>query len=897
MALAAGTRLGAYEILGQIGAGGMGEVYRARDTRLERTVAIKVLNSQLTASAELRARFEREAKIVSQLQHPHICVLHDVGSENGTEYLVMEFLDGEALAEKVKRGPLPTSELLKIAVEIADALTKAHKAGIIHRDLKPGNVMLTKSGAKLLDFGLAKPMAASAVAASSGSASVFAAAATMTSPASPLSSAGTVIGTVQYMAPEQIQGQEADARSDVFAFGVVLYEMATGKRAFEGKTQSSIVGQILAVDPPPIASLQPMSPPALSRLVSTCLAKDPDERFQTIHDVKLRLQEIAETPEFPQSSTKAALPGRTLVALFACVAVTLFALATVMVFSFLKKTPTAQPTQFQVDLGALQVVWQTTGSRVAISPDGRTAVMLLHGDTIKPQLFVRRMDSLAVTAIPGTEGGTQPFFSPDGQWLGYSAGGKLRKQKLSGGVPVTICTLPFITVNATWGDNNTIVFGTGDVLYKVSSEGGTPQKLELGAESFRWPQFLPGSREMLVTVRREGRYDIDLVHLDSLKYENLIRDGSWSRYLASGRIVYAQYNSGGDSAGFTGGLLAVPFDLKSLKRTGSPEPVLQDVQVGTAGAGFYDISTSGTLVYMTGGPESNSLMDMMWLDSSGKVTPVGAPAHHIHSLRLSPDEKSIAFDYTESNDVYTYDIARKNQLRFTFDKHSHSAIFTPDGKRIIYASGLLPHSEIWTKSVDGTGEAAQLFQAASNTAFPDSVSPDGATLAYHETFPQTASDMYFASLRGDAKPHPFLKTEADEREAEFSPDGKFIAYESNESGLREIYVRSVNGSGVWQVSSEESRAPRWSKDGTKLYYVADGSRLMATDVTTSGTSFSFSNPRLLFEAVDFFHGGYDVTRDGRFLWARLSPNSSIKQLRVIENFDAEIARHAATPQP
>src|SRR3954463_348597 len=293
MSLTAGTRLGAYEIVGQIGAGGMGEVYRARDTRLERTVAIKVLNSQLVASAELRARFEREAKVISQLQHPHICVLHDVGSENGTEYLVMEYLDGEALAEKVKRGPLPTTELLKIAIEVADALSRAHKSGIIHRDLKPGNVMLTKSGAKLLDFGLAKPIAATASAAGVGSsASIFAAAATMTSPASPLSSAGTVIGTVQYMAPEQIQGQEADARSDVFAFGVVLYEMATGKRAFEGKTQSSIVGQILAVDPPPIASLQPMSPPALSRLVQTCLAKDPDERFQTIHDVKLRLQEI-----------------------------------------------------------------------------------------------------------------------------------------------------------------------------------------------------------------------------------------------------------------------------------------------------------------------------------------------------------------------------------------------------------------------------------------------------------------------------------------------------------------------------------------------------------------------------------------------------------------------------
>src|SRR6266404_3317821 len=296
MSLAAGTKLGPYEIVSALGAGGMGEVYRARDTRLDRTVAIKVLNSQLVASPELRGRFEREAKVISQLQHPNICVLHDVGSENGTDFLVMEFLEGESLSDRLKRGPLPAGELLKIAIALADALEKAHRAGIIHRDLKPGNVMLTKAGAKLLEFGLAKPMAAGVAAAGSSSASVFAAAMTMTSPASPLSSAGTIIGTVQYMAPEQIQGLEADSRSDVFAFGLIVYEMATGKRAFEGKTQASIVGQILAMDPPPISTIQPTMPPALSRLVSTCLAKDPSERFETIHDVKLRLAEIAEAP-------------------------------------------------------------------------------------------------------------------------------------------------------------------------------------------------------------------------------------------------------------------------------------------------------------------------------------------------------------------------------------------------------------------------------------------------------------------------------------------------------------------------------------------------------------------------------------------------------------------------
>ena len=424
MPLTSGTRLGPYEILSPLGVGGMGEVYRARDARLDRTVAIKVLNSNLTASPELKARFEREAKTISQLQHPNICVLHDVGSENGTDYLVMEFLEGETLSETLKRGPLPTDELLKIAIQIADALEKAHRAGIIHRDLKPGNVMLTKSGgrsqAKLLDFGLAKPMGAGSAAPGNSSASVFAAALTVTSPASPLSSAGTIIGTVQYMSPEQIQGVEADGRSDVFAFGLLLYEMATGKHAFEGKTQSSIVGQILAVNPAPISSLQPMTPQALSRLVSTCLEKDPDERFQTIHDVKLRLVEISEAPASATVASPRNTRERTLwLILLAALALT----AAAMTIGYVQRAPKpAQPTRLTAELGVDATLAESTYSANAVlSHDGTRLAFVAVGADKVAHLYVRSLDQMQATELSGTENARDPFFSPDGQWIAFFA--------------------------------------------------------------------------------------------------------------------------------------------------------------------------------------------------------------------------------------------------------------------------------------------------------------------------------------------------------------------------------------------------------------------------------------------------------------------------------------------
>ena len=481
MALTSGTRLGPYEIQSPLGAGGMGEVYRARDTRLERTVAIKVLNAQLVASTELRARFEREAKIISQLQHPNICVLHDVGNEGPIDYLVMEFLQGESLAERLRKGPLPADQVLTIAIEIADALEKAHRAGVVHRDLKPGNVMLTKSGAKLLDFGLAKPLGGT-VASGTGSGtspSVFAAALTQTmpaqSPATPLSTAGAVIGTVQYMSPEQIQGIEADARSDIFSFGVMLFEMVTGKRTFEGKTQASIVVQILAVDPPSVSTLRPETPPGLDRVIRLCLDKDPDERIQTAHDLKLQLQAIAEAP-LTATQSAAVVPARqpwqpwTAAAVLAIIAIA-FAVA------YLQSQRAPQVSVHAYILPPEKTSFALTGNDAGtpvLSPDGLRIAFVAKNVDGKQMLWIRPLNSAVALAMSGTEGATYPFWSADSRYLAFFAAGKLNKLDASGGPPQALCDAS-AGCGGTWNSTGTIVFApdTTSGLARVDAAGGT----------------------------------------------------------------------------------------------------------------------------------------------------------------------------------------------------------------------------------------------------------------------------------------------------------------------------------------------------------------------------------------------------------------------------------------
>ena len=896
MALAAGTRLGAYEITGQLGAGGMGEVYRARDTRLERTVAIKVLNSQLTASAELRARFEREAKVVSQLQHPHICVLHDVGSQDGTEYLVMEFLEGETLADKIKRGPLPANELLRVAIEVADALTKAHKAGIIHRDLKPGNVMLTKSGAKLLDFGLAKPMAASASAAASGSASVFAAAATMTSPASPLSSAGAVIGTVQYMSPEQIQGQEADARSDVFAFGVVLYEMATGKRAFEGKTQSSIVGQILAVDPVPIATVQPMSPAALSRLVQACLAKDPDERFQTIHDVKLRLQEIRESKtETGRGAEKTATSGVNKWIFAVVAAIVLLLSGTTLYFANRAAQPKAvlRTTILSPENSPFVTITPDSGVPV-ISPDGTRLAFVAregsgHGQLV---LYVRAMNALTAQALAGTEGAVHPFWSPDSKNIAFFSQGKLRRIDSSGG-PIQDLAPGDRGRGGTWGPDGTILFvpGINDPIMQVPANGGTSKvasKYASGEGGHRWPNFLPDGKHFLFWSRGV-KSSICIGTLGSLDHTVLFENATNAVYAEPGYVLFTR-----DRA-----LMAQKFDATNLKLQGDPFPIADHVSAnGPSYRGVFSVSNTGLLIYQEG--ETTAGWQLQWVGADGKQLgqPLAQQATFLEPM-ISPDGKRVVVSFADAGgnfDLWILDNERGTKMRLTFDPAlDNFPAWSPDGSKVYFSSNRKGHSDIYVKAADGSG-TDELLLADDTDKTSKAISQDGRYIAYErrDAGGSTGTDVYVLPLFGDRKPFPIVKTPYSEGAPEISPDGRWLLYVSDESKKQQVYITPFPGGGSkWQVSVTDGLAPKWRGDGKEIYYISYDGSFNAVDVTTTATNVKLGTPRKLFSGTlqALTYGSYDVTKDGKkFLLNGSNPLMSNTPLVLVTNWTEELKK-------
>jgi serine/threonine-protein kinase len=909
MTLAPSTRLGPYEIVAAIGAGGMGEVYRARDTRLDRTVAIKVLNSQLIVSTELKARFEREAKVISQLQHPNICVLHDIGSENGTDFLVMEFLEGESLSERLKRGPLPTDELLKTAIEVADALEKAHRAGIIHRDLKPGNVMLTKSGAKLLDFGLAKPMNSGVASAGNSSASVFAAAVTVTSPASPLSSAGKILGTVQYMAPEQIQGLEADARSDIFAFGLLLYEMATGKHAFQGKTQSSVVGQILAVDPPPITSLQPMAPPALSRLVSTCLEKDPDERFQTIHDVKLQLKWIEEAGSQSSVPPPVVSHRKNRERTSWAIAALLGLIAIAATIGYVQRTPKpAQPMRLSAELGADVALYTDYGANAVLSPDGTRLVFVAIGADKAQRLYVRSLDQMQATVLSGTEYARDPFFSPDDQWIAFFARGKLKKVSVQGGAVVTLCDAPNER-GGSWGDDGSIVFAAGnrDGLSKVSSTGGKPEplttlNLQTGEVTHRWPQVLPGSKDVIFTDHTSGgQFDdaeIAVYSTVTKKVKTLLHGGLYARYLPSGYLVYVH----------NGTLFAVPFDSKRLEVTGQPAPVLEGVASNSGhGGAQFSYSDSGTFVYVAGSAVSSDV-SIYWMDAAGKFTPLRETPGDYGDLAISPEGKRLAMDITNGNrtDIWVYEWERDTLTRLTFKGDANfDPVWTPDGQRIVYEStekGKV--GNLWWIRADGGGDAQRLTQ--SNYAqVPWSWSPDGKTFAYYQNNPGTSWDIMTVPVEGSEKtgwkpgePKPFVNTPSLEVCPAFSPDGRWIAYMSNESTAFEVYVRPFPGpGGKWQISTGGGVMPEWSRNGKELFYKTSDQKIMVVRYTTSGDSFHADKPVLWSPGQFTIRGtslNYTLHPDGKRFAVLKAPNATeatpINKVSFIFNFFDELRR-------
>jgi serine/threonine protein kinase/Tol biopolymer transport system component len=911
MALTSGTRLGPYEIQSPLGAGGMGEVYRARDTRLDRTVAIKVLNAQLVASTELRARFEREAKVISQLQHPNICVLHDVGNEGPIDYLVMEFLQGESLAERLRKGPLPPEQVLTIAIEIADALEKAHRAGVVHRDLKPGNVMLTKSGAKLLDFGLAKPLGATVASGTGGSssASVFAAALTQTmpspSPATPLSTAGAVIGTVQYMSPEQIQGIEADARSDIFSFGVMLFEMVTGKRTFEGKTQASIVGQILAVDPPSVSTLRPQTPPGLDRVIRLCLDKDPDERIQTAHDLKLQLQAIAEAP-LAATQAPVVVPARR--SWLPWVAAGVLAVATIaFALAYLQSLRAPQISVHSYILPPEKATFLLTGNDAGppvLSPDGLRIAFAAKNADGKQVLWIRPLNSAVAQPMSGTEGATYPFWSPDSRYVAFFAAAKLNKVDASGGPPQALCDAP-AGRGGTWDTTGTIVFApdTTSGLARVDAAGGTRvalTTLDAKETSHRWPDFLPDGKHFLYFAHGGTSADsgIYLAELDSKEHKLLLRNDSNAIYAAPGYLLFVRDNT----------LVAQRFNLHSLALEGEAKPVADHVAVNTdTWRSILTASANGELLYQHGAAGGGS--QLIWYDASGKPgEPVLPETADYYDPALSPDASKLAF-VIETNgvgDIWVVDLARHTKTRITFGpQYSSLPVWWPDGKSIVFSYGATSSGDsLYRQNADGTGSKEKLLETPGIIAIPFSVSPDGRYIAHmrRDLKSNTGWDIWALPMfpnksdekSGEQKPFPVVATNFIDLTPSFSPDGKWLAYANNETGRFEVYIQPFpSGAGRWQVSTAGGSRPNWRKDGKELFFFSTDGQIMAVDVSQNGASLQLGTPHALFKAatVSGPNGPYTVSADGKkFVMNTVLPQSITEPLTLITNWTADLKK-------
>jgi serine/threonine-protein kinase len=901
MALSAGTRLGPYEILAPLGAGGMGEVYRARDTRLGRDVALKVLPTDLSANPDLRRRLEREAKAVSQLSHPHICTLYDVGREGETDFLVMEYLKGETLAHRLEKGPLPLDRALRTASEVADALDKAHRQGVVHRDLKPGNVMLTKSGAKLLDFGLAKLR-------EPGSLEDIGAESALPTEQRPLTEEGKIVGTYPYMAPEQLEGKKAEARTDIFAFGAVLYEMVTGQRAFEGKSRASLIAAIMSSEPQPVFVLQPMTPRALGRVVKRCLAKDPDGRWQSAADLADELKWIAEGHSQEGASTTASGRAGRSVGRWGLVvgALAIAALAVALAFwggRHSRQTTSSPVMRFAIDLPASRQLYTRIDAPILVlSPDGQRLIFI-GGQGQERQIYARSMEDLEIRQVPGTRGLHEGslFVSPDSRWVGYFKNRRLWKVLIEGGVPVPLLDSAANYIwQADWGEDDTIVFGAGSMsgLFRIPADGGEPEVLteldsERGEVYHGNPHMLPGGKALLFSVS-VGNYDAAHIEVLSLKTGSrhaLIENGFRPAYAPSGHIVF----------GRDGTLMAAPFDLARLEVTGTAVPVLSNVQMDPNNRlAYFAISPAGTLVYTPSG-QGIGEGQLVWTTREGETEPLRAAPGLCFTPRLSPDGTQLAVGLRKGSGVHLvlHDLQRGVPTQLTFEGAWNSQpVWSPDGKRIAYQSTAAGQFNIFLTAADGTG-APERLQTSATLQRPGSWSPDGEYLAYVEVTLEEQHDIWILPMEEPGRePVPFLTTEFDEISPRFSADGRWIAYASDESGRFEIYVRQFlpgsDGEAIRKrVSRDGGWQPVWSRDGKELFYRdIDGMKLMAVDIRTD-PRLVVGEPRILFDEPDtpppqtFRSASYDAAPDGRFLMISESESrrASMKLVVVLNWFE------------
>ena len=867
--LHAGTELGPYQVRERIGAGGMGEVYKARDPRLGREVALKVLPAMMMGDAASRGRFVREAQAASRLNHPNIVTIHDIGESSGRVFIAMEYVAGKTLAASIPRGGMPLPEALKYAAPIAAALATAHDAGIVHRDLKPGNIMVTPEGVvKVLDFGLARFANSEAEGADARS--------TRT-----LSAKGTILGTPQYMAPEQAQGRTVDKRADIWAFGVVFCEMLTGQRPFTGDTIADVLAAVLTKEPD-----WERVPKRAGRMLRRCLEKDPQRRLRDIGDIWDLLEpddtvHPAGQPYFGRWKLAAGLLVLTTIAGFG--------------LAWRASRPAERPlTRLTVELGPEAIRGEST--TVAISPDGRRLVYPARAPDGKPQLATRLLDQDQATMLPGTDNGFDPFFSPDGQWVGFFTGSELKKVSVRGGAPVTLCPAGYGRGAAWAGDGNIILAATTlSALLRVPEGGGTPQpftRLGTGEASHRWPQALPGGTvlfgaQSLNVGAENGRFEAITKKTGSLKVLPLT--GYGARYLPTGHLLYARQ----------GVLYGVRFDPDSLEARGSPSPLLEDLSANPfTGGGQYAFSESGTLVYLSA-KHPAVIWQLAWLDGSGKFQPLNAAPGVYTNPRVSPDGNKLAV--LNGPDIFIYDLQREASTRLTSGQVT-SPIWALDGKHLVYISVSDAFRIVWVRS-DGAGEPVTLVESK-ELASPWSFAPDG-RLAYYTTSPGSGNDIW--TLRLDlsdpdhpkpGKPELFLGTPTNELVPRFSPDGKWIAYRSDESGQNEIYVRPFaagSAGGKWQISAGGGMYGIWSKNGRELFYETPDSRIMVVDYTIRADSFTPGKPRLWCDTRPFATRGVpnlDLAPDGKRFLVFAPPESSTEPVRVamLENFFDELRR-------
>ena len=884
MPLESGARLGHYEVISPIGAGGMGEVYKARDPRLNRTVAIKVLPAHITERAELRERFEREARAIAAFNHPHICVVHDVGRHDEIDFLVMEYLEGETLADRIARGPVPFDQLLTYGMQIADALDKAHRHGVTHRDLKPGNIMITKAGVKLLDFGLAK---VKEPAASFGSASIVPTLAT----AQPLTVQGTILGTLQYMAPEQLEGKEADSRSDIFAFGSVLYEMATGRHAFEGKSHVSLMAAILEHDPPPVSTLQSLSPPRFDDVVRICLAKNPDERWQSAADLVHELKLVGRQRNTPAATSKGT---DTRERLLWGAALAVAVVAGVGAFWAARNSEEAGKVSFEVRANVGGV---TNPLMFAMSPDGRKLVALVQeADAVR--LWLRPVERVTGVSLKGTENvsravsSTHPFWAPDGRRIGFFADRKLKTIDMSGAPPQTLADAPAAR-GGTWNRSGVIVYAPADSgpLFRIAAAGGEPVQItELdqshSVTAHRHPRFLPDGVHFFYTVTsaKPEFSGIYVGALDSKETKRLGPGTSQMEFVPPDLVLFTRENT----------LMAQRFDVGRLELSGDPFQVAENVPTIGAGLAGFSTSRNGALAYRTG--DAGGSRRLTWFSREGEVEGnVWTPAVY-QFVDLSPDGKRLAvFKPDGGGDIWITELERDINSKFTFDPNSDTMpVWSHDGKQIAFVSnrkgGVF---NIYVKASNGIGEDQLLLETPNNKAIWD-WSADGRFILYEEIDPTTKRDLWALPLTGDRKPRRLLSTPADEFGGAFSPDGRWVAYASNESGFVQVYVQGFpEPRGKWQISTGPTGTfPRWSRDGKELFYDGGG-ELMAVDVSgTIGGEFRPGPPREVFAGLRGLGGhNFDVSADGRrFLVITEGLETSSAPIVVVLNWMSGIAR-------